>query len=389
MAANSIAGLYFTRLRLENWCNFSNVHVDLTRRIFVVGPNASGKSNFLDAFRFLHQIVSVGGGLQQAVRDRGGVKCLRCLAARQYPSITVEVAIGSEETPRLWEYEITFNQDQQQRLGIRKERVSKKGVKIVERPDQEDGSDPARLTQTYLEQIQANRDFREVADFLQRLNYLHVLPQIIRDPERYRGGKEDPYGGDFLDRIAGTNKNIQRGRLRRIQKALQVAVPQLQSLEIKRDDRGRPHLRGKYEHWRPQGAWQDEAQFSDGTLRLMGLLWALLDGRGPLLLEEPELSLHPDVVRFIPEMFARVQRQSQNRRQIMLSTHSSDLLRGEGIGIDEVLLLLPSSEGTQVQPASDFQEVRILLEQGMSMAEAVIPKTRPEKAHQLPLFPDL
>jgi len=388
MAANSTAGLRFSHLRLENWCNFSHLEVDLARRVFVVGPNASGKSNFLDAFRFLHQIVSVGGGLQPAVRDRGGVKCLRCLAARQYPSITIEIAIGSEGAPRLWEYEITFNQDQQQRLGIRKERVTKNGKTIVERPDQEDKLDPARLTQTYLEQIQANREFRDVADFLQGIKYLHVLPQIIREPERYQSPKEDPYGGGFLEQIAGTNKNVQKGRLRRIRTALQVAVPQLQSLEITRDNRGRPHLRGKYEHWRPQGAWQDEAQFSDGTLRLMGLLWALLDGRGPLLLEEPELSLHPDVVRFIPEMFARVQRKSKSWRQIMLSTHSSDLLRGEGIGIDEVLLLLPSSEGTQVRPASDFEEIRLLLEQGVSMAEAVIPRTRPALANQLPLFPD-
>jgi predicted ATPase len=69
-------------------------------------------------------------------------------------------------------------------------------------------------------------------------------------------------------------------------------------------------------------------QFSDGTLRLMGLLWAVLDGRGPLLLEEPELSLHPEVIRFIPQMFARIQRRTG--RQIILSTHSADLLRDEG-----------------------------------------------------------
>jgi hypothetical protein len=76
------------------------------------------------------------------------------------------------------------------------------------------------------------------------------------------------------------------------------------------------------------------------TLRLLGLLWVVLDGVGPLLLEEPELSLHPEVVRFIPQMFARMQRRSG--RQVMVSTHSTDLLRDEGIGLDEVLLLLPA-----------------------------------------------
>ncbi len=44
-------------------------------------------------------------------------------------------------------------------------------------------------------------------------------------------------------------------------------------------------LRGKYRHWRPEGTWQTEEQFSDGTLQLIGLLWAAMDrGKGPLSL---------------------------------------------------------------------------------------------------------
>src|ERR1022692_4154264 len=55
----------------------------------------------------------------------------------------------------------------------------------------------------------------------------------------------------------------------------------LKELQFDRDKAsGAPHLKGKYEHWRPQGAWQNEEQFSDGTLRLLGLLWATLEGSG-------------------------------------------------------------------------------------------------------------
>lgn len=49
--------LFFTHVRLENWRNFVRIDVALQRRAFLVGPNASGKSNFLDAFRFLHDIL--------------------------------------------------------------------------------------------------------------------------------------------------------------------------------------------------------------------------------------------------------------------------------------------------------------------------------------------
>lgn len=93
--------------------------------------------------------------------------------------------------------------------------------------------------------------------------------------------------------------------LRRTSDALRLAAPQLKELDLWRDVRGTPHLRGKYEHWRPQGAWQTQEQFSDGTLRLMGLLWIALAGGGPLLLEEPELNFHPEVIRYIPQMFSR------------------------------------------------------------------------------------
>ena len=143
-------------------------------------------------------------------------------------------------------------------------------------------------------------------------------------------------------------------------------------------------LRGKYEHWRPQGAWQTEQQFSDGTLRLMGLLWAVMEGTGPLLLEESELSLHPEVVRFLPQMFARVQRSTG--RQIILSTHSPELLRDDGIDLDEVLLVLPGHEGATVKPCGDFREIRDLLVAGSSLADAVMPRTRPQQAEQLSLF---
>jgi predicted ATPase len=112
----------------------------------------------------------------------------------------------------------------------------------------------------------------------------------------------------------------------------------------------------------------------------------MLEKGGPLLLEEPELSLHPEIVRVLPQMFARVQRRTG--RQIFLSTHSPDLLRDDGIGLDEVLLLIPGNEGTQVKTAASVQEIRDLLEGGLSLADAVIPKTRPEQAEQLSLFGD-
>jgi predicted ATPase len=255
---------------------------------------------------------------------------------------------------------------------------------LFQRPDDQDLADHERLTQTYLEQVNVNKDFRAVADFFESIRYLHIVPQLVREPERSVGRRDDPFGGDFLEQIARTPERTRNAWMRRLSDALKVAVPQLKELEMHRDERGTPHLRGKYSHWRPQGAWQNEEQFSDGTLRLLGLLWSLLQGSGPLLLEEPELSLHPEVVRFVPQMFARMQR--NNGRQILVSTHSENLLRDEGIGLDEVLLLEPGPEGTSITLAGSRPEICSLLEGGVSMADAVLPQTRPEQANQLTKF---
>jgi predicted ATPase len=376
--------LRFTHLHLENWRNFTDVNADLDRRVFLVGPNAAGKSNFLDAFRFLHDLVAVGGGLQEAVSKRGGVSRLRCLAARRKSAITVHVRVGTDQEPAQWEYELSFNQDVRSRSVVKRERVVQNGREILLRPDSDDSTDPERLTQTYLEQVYANQDFREIAEFFPTVQYLHIVPQLVREPDRSVGRTNDPYGGDFLEKIASAQEKTRTAWLRRIRDALKVAVPQLEELELSRDARGTPHLRGKYEHWRPHGAWQNEDQFSDGTLRLMGLLWIALAGSGPLLLEEPELSLHPEVVRYIPQMFARAQRRSG--RQVMISTHSADMLRDPGIGLNEVLLLQPSVEGTMVHAAGELEDAKQLLEGGLTLADIVIPRTCPEKAAQLSLF---
>lgn len=378
-------GLRFTRVHLENWRNFSLADVELSQRVFIVGPNASGKSNFLDVFRFLHDIVSVGGGLEEAARKRQGVSKLRALSARKFPDVVIKVDLGGSNG-ETWQYELALGQDNRQRPQIKREVVVQGLHELVARPNSSDIEDPERLTQTYLQQVNVNKDFRPVADAFAAIRYLHIVPQLIREPDRSVGRSNDPYGSDFLEQLANTPERTLRARLKAISDALRVAVPQLSELELTRDTRGAPHLRGRYEHWRPQGAWQTEEQFSDGTLRLLGLLWAIVDKGGPLLLEEPELSLHPEVVRFLPQMFARMQRRSG--RQIMTSTHSTDLLRDDGIGLDEVLLLTPGPEGTVVSTAASFPEVSDLLFGGSSLSEAIMPLTRPKKAEQLALFGD-
>lgn len=103
-----------------------------------------------------------------------------------------------------------------------------------------------------------------------------------------------------------------------------------------------------------------------------------------MLLEEPELSLHPEVVRHVPQLLRGVAR--RRGRQTILSTHSTDLFLGEGISSNEILILTPQREGTSVRPASGIRQIRELRDAGATLMDAILPHTRPPDAQQLALF---
>ena len=59
-----------THIAITNWRNFAHIEFDLSSRLFVVGPNSSGKTNLLGALRFLGDIGR--RGLVAASEDLGG-----------------------------------------------------------------------------------------------------------------------------------------------------------------------------------------------------------------------------------------------------------------------------------------------------------------------------
>ena len=364
-------------ISLENWKNFRSLKCDLNNRLFVVGANASGKSNFLDVIRFMRDIVKHGGGLQYAVSQRGGISKIRCLSAREKSDIVIEFEFEDDNTQ--WKYCLSLTQESRgsRNTVVRKETITKNGQTKLERPDEDDKNDKERLTQTHLEQISTNKDFRNIVEFLNSVQYMHLVPQLLKFPEAFSGPDlpEDPFGKGFLRTVAKTSKETRDSRLSKIQGILQKAIPQLRDLSFK-ENVGQPHLEVTYEHWRPSGTKQIETQLSDGTLRLIGLLWSLISGKGILLLEEPELSLHTAIVEQLPELFHSVQR--SKKRQIIITTHSAELLSNSGISLSEILLLQTVNEGTKAKIAKDFTDIAALLHGGLTPAEAVLPYTRPE-----------
>lgn len=369
-----------TRIRLKNWKNFQNVDVPLGPRTFLIGSNAAGKSNFLDALRLIGDVAE--HGVSQAVQRRGGLTELRCLYARKDSSIGLGFTL--DET---WDYELELAGSNQFPVLIKRECVRKDGMTLLERPDDADKADVERRTQTALEQVFANQDFRDIANFFKSISYRHVLPQIVRDPQSFSPVPvvDDPYGRDFVHQIWATPAKLREARLRRIAKALQIAIPSLSGLKVEWDAiPGQPHLVAELQHCPSDMLGMNEDSLSDGTLRLITLCWTLLEKGGLLLLEKPESSLNEDVVRCLATLFAKFALSKQGR-QIIVSTHSYALLDDPGIQPEELLKLESRKTGTVVRPLSE-DSLR-LMKNGLTAAKAAFPEIEKAEIQHLSFCP--
>jgi len=370
-----------THLAASNWRNFKNVEFDVGERLFVVGPNAVGKSNLLDVFRFLADIAGQGGGLASAIERRGGLGKVRSLFSRTNARGRLVVDVTLQDGEDSWRYRLSVKGEGKgrNRPVVDEELVMKNGEELLRRPDDRDREDEVLLTQTHLEQIASNQRFRPIADYFDRVQYFHLVPQIIRDPSRALVANDDPFGSDFIVQMNATAPRTRDAWLRRMQEALRAAVPGFVSLTIETDPAGRPHLIAGYKNWRSAPSKQNEADFSDGTLRLIGLLWAIIKtptSPGILLLEEPELSLNSAIVRILPSMLAQARRSSD--LQVILSTHAPEILDDEGISPSEVLVLRVTDDGSRAALLSSSQEAMDDLALGLTASDVVNGLIAPE-----------
>ena len=128
----------------------------------------------------------------------------------------------------MWRYRLVFKQDNNRPILSEEKVWDSNDNPILIRPDEDDEGEMARaLRQTQLEQVFANKEFREVADFFRSIKYSHIVPQLVRDPDSTTTIDNDPFGSDFLDRIATMQQKDQRCALASNSKGLESDSPQV------------------------------------------------------------------------------------------------------------------------------------------------------------------
>ena len=351
---------FVSRVTIRNYKSIAACRVDLRELMFLVGPNGSGKSNFLDALRFVADALK--SSLDHALRDRGTIKEVRRRSGGHpnHFALRFDFILPSGQRGH-YSFKIGAKpagayEVQNEECRIYSDVLSQPHYFHVESGKVIGASfppGPATLPdRLFLVAVSGFPEFRPVFDALSRIEVYNLNPREIAAMQ-----KPDP--GDILRRdgsnAASVFQQFSPEARRLVSSNLSRIVPGISDAEAKtlgsqETIEFRQEVKGQQHPWTfVAGA------MSDGTLRAFGILLAVFQaasarpGRPPPLLiglEEPEMALHPAAAGILLSAL----REGARHCQILVTSHSADLLDNSDIST-EALLAVENQHGlTRIAP---------------------------------------
>lgn len=405
-----------THIAITNWRNFAHIEFDMSSRLFVVGPNSSGKTNLLAALRFLSDVAR--RGYEAALEDWGGPE-------RYFRSGTdsASLTVTADVDTRQVKYDLALrkvrviddfstgkirlhssskgipeellNDDQPRILHPRVEAQPRSfsWEEIARLPVAEPPSESEEEAETQFpvmdcafvegekltidgEDATANQgENREagissrICQLLAGIRYIHPNPKKMLE----RADRYDPDNGTGFFQHAGRFSDQQLDAVvDRIRPIIASVVPEIPNLSYQRMGLGTELV--FYSDTPVHGASgiYSHEQFSEGTLRLLGLLFDLATlprDTSVVLIEEPETFLQASVVRSLPLLLAEI---AMNRDvQMVISTHSPELIDSELVLPSQVLVLRSENGETTGELLSQSNDPRI-----KAVVSAGLPKSQ-------------
>lgn len=356
---------FLTRVVLRNYMSIAACDVRLGPLMFLVGPNGAGKSNFLDALRFVTD--GLRSSLDHAIRDRGGIKDVRRRSGGHpnHFGMRLEFALDSGATGHYafrigarpsGGYEV---QDEECRVRG-PEGLSREAYYTIRSGDVVASSAPvtpaAASDRLYLVNASGLAEFRPVYEAFSRMGFYNLSPDRIRDLQPPDAGELLARDGSNIASVLAQSRAQAREAKERIEEYLSRVVPGVHGVDVraigpKEMLEFRQQVAGSRDPWRFLAI-----NMSDGTLRALGILVALFqpgngaEGRVPLVgIEEPEVALHPAAAGVLLDSL----RDASQTRQIIVTSHSTDLLDSEEIDTDSILAVVAEQGVTQLGPLDE------------------------------------
>ena len=360
-----------THFAAANWCNFAHIEFDMSSRVFIVGPNSSGKSNLLGALRFLSDIARYG--LVAATEDLGGLDRYVHSGADSASFVATFDDAGS-----LVEYVLKLQRSASDGEGLTREGGANEASALLSE-DPLSGNPSWRVLSVRETVIVNDRDELEgendwqskLRQVLAGIRYIHPNPKKMLE----RADRYDPDHGTGFFQYAGRFSDQQlNAALDRIRPIMAAAVPEVPNLSYLRMGLGTEVVfysdipergaRGVYSH----------EQFSEGTIRLLGMLFGLATlprTTSIVLIEEPEAFLQASVVRSMSSFLAEVA--MTHDVQMVISTHSPELIDSELVLPSQVLVLRPEDGETvgELLSQSNDPRIRAVISAGLPKSEAI------------------
>lgn len=352
---------FLRRVRIRNYKSIGLCALSLRPLTILVGRNGSGKSNFLDALQFVTD--SLKNSLDLAIQARSGVVEVRRRSV-SHPrnfSIQLEISLPGYQFAR-YEFEIGVRKDggflvKTERLKVTgsRNRVQasflREGTKL--RQATAERMPPLLEDRLYLANAAGLPEFRPVYDALLAMGVYNLNPESIKELQNPDSGELLRADGGNLASVVARLSTERPETMKRIRAYLTSIVP-----EITRVERVSLGPKETLRFWqRVEGAddpWKFYASsMSDGTLRALGALVAVMQitrGTHPVRLvgiEEPETALHPAATGALVDAL----REASTHTQVLVTSHSPDLLDEIDLG-DDGLLVVAAPEGTtRIAPA--------------------------------------
>ncbi len=405
-----------THIAITNWRNFAHIEFDLSSRLFVVGPNSSGKTNLLVALRFLSDVARQGlvaaseylGGPSRYIHAGADSVSFSVSADVDTRQITYDLSLrkvrviddfslgrirlhpSSKGIP-----EDLLEADQprilQPQVVVKPVSLSFDGLTTMEiagSPDEgqlEDETAFPVADDVFVEDEKLLIDGEDVTgvpgtkrvsgsalsirNMLSGIRYIHPNPKKMLERSDYY----DPDHGTGFFQHAGRFSDQQLDAVvDRIRPIMASVVPEVPNLSYQRMGLGTEVVFYSDTPVRGASGVYSHEQFSEGTLRLLGMLFNLATlprNTSVVLIEEPETFLQASVVRSLPSLLAEV---AMNRDvQMVISTHSPELIDSELVLPSQVLMLRSENGETTGELLSESNDPRI-----KAVVSAGLPKSQ-------------
>lgn len=348
-------GVFLTRVSLRNYKSIASCDVRLTPLTFLIGANGAGKSNFMDALHFVRDALN--GSLDNAMNERGGLSEVRRRSSGHPTNfgIRLEFLLPSGD---IGHYAFTVGALPSGGYEVQREECSIGGVgkgpyfllehgKLIK--SSENTFPTVTADRLALVSASGLTAFRPAFDNLTAMGFYNLNPKIIRELQKPQDGRLLKPAGENIVSVLGHLARTNPHALKTIQEYLHAVVPMvygverqvvgpMESLSFQQDMAGAKH------------PWRFLAQnMSDGTLRALGILTALFQGNSDHLpsligIEEPETALHPGASGALREALRR----AAERTQVIVTSHSPDLLDDMDIGADSLLVVSSDEAATRI-----------------------------------------